>query len=105
MWKTNNALIPDPDKYDILSSSPIQWPMVSVGLRMCSWDADAVKYYLIGNPTVWVSSFLSIVGFTLAVGTYIIRQRRQIVDMTPGKNKILISERIDFFTIFFNFCF
>lgn len=85
MWRTNNALVPDPDKDDILSSGPTEWPMVSVGLRMCGWDADTVKYYLIGNPTVWISSTISIAVFILAVATYIVRQRRQIVDMSPGK--------------------
>lgn len=85
MWNTNNALIPDPDKNDVLSSAPTEWPMVTVGLRMCSWDDKNVKYYLIGNPAVWWSAFISIFVFSGAIGVYLIRQRRQIIDMTPGK--------------------
>lgn len=85
MWNTNNALVIDPDKDDILASGPTEWPMVSVGLRMCSWDDDNIKYYLLGNPSVWWTSFISIVSFPVAILAYNIRQKRQIIDMTPGK--------------------
>ncbi|KAI9280113.1 MIR motif-containing protein [Sporodiniella umbellata] len=85
MWYSNNALIPDPDKDDILASKPIEWPMVSVGLRMCSWDSDNIKFYLIGNPSVWWSSFVSIVIFALLFLSYSIRLKRQVIDMSPGK--------------------
>lgn len=84
MWNTNNALLPDPDKDDLLSSSPSKWPMVSTGLRMCGWDDDNIKFYLLGNPSVWWPSFLSIIVFIVSTGVYTIRKRRQIVDMTPG---------------------
>lgn len=90
MWNTNNALIPDPDKNDILSSNPTQWPLVSAGLRMCGWDNKTVKFYLLGNPSVWWSSFAAIVTFTISTLVYIIRQRRQIVDMTPGNKAPLL---------------
>lgn len=58
--------------------------MVTTGLRMCSWDAKTVKFYLLGNPMVWWPSFISIFVFSASVGAYVIRQRRQIIDMTPG---------------------
>ncbi|CEG63498.1 Putative Dolichyl-phosphate-mannose-protein mannosyltransferase [Rhizopus microsporus] len=85
MWYTNNALIPDPDKDDILASNPKEWPMVSVGLRMCGWDDDMIKFYLIGNPSVWWLSFASIVGFSIAIINYTVRLKRQVIDMSPGK--------------------
>ncbi|KAG1457049.1 hypothetical protein G6F56_006697 [Rhizopus delemar] len=83
MWYSNNALIPDPDKDDILSSKPREWPMVSVGLRMCSWDSDNIKFYLMGNPSVWWSSFASIVIFSALFIIYTIRLKRQVIDMSP----------------------
>ncbi|CAG8687255.1 4908_t:CDS:10 [Dentiscutata erythropus] len=56
MYTTNNALIPDPDKEDILASHPWQWPILQVGIRICGWDDNAVKYYLLGNPIIWWSA-------------------------------------------------
>ena len=37
MMTSNNALIPDPDKEDILASTPTDWPLMRLGLRMCGW--------------------------------------------------------------------
>jgi dolichyl-phosphate-mannose-protein mannosyltransferase len=85
MWNSNNALIPDSNKKDQLASAPSQWPFATVGLRMCGWDKNTVKFYLMGNPTVWWSSILSIGAFVVAAGLYAIRQQRKIIDMTPGK--------------------
>lgn len=89
MWRMNNALIADPDKDDILTSTPFQWPLLSVGLRMCNWADDNVKYYLLGNPTVWWSSFASLLVFALAYLTYDARMRRSIYDLDPGKIKLI----------------
>ncbi|KAJ5231964.1 hypothetical protein N7468_004920 [Penicillium chermesinum] len=48
MMTSNNALVPDPDKQDDLASKFWQWPILDVGLRMCSWDDSVVKYFLLG---------------------------------------------------------
>jgi dolichyl-phosphate-mannose--protein O-mannosyl transferase len=37
MMTSNNALIPDPDKEDILASLPTDWPLIRLGLRMRAW--------------------------------------------------------------------
>jgi dolichyl-phosphate-mannose--protein O-mannosyl transferase len=37
MMTSNNTLIPDPDKEDILASLPTDWPLMRLGLRMCAW--------------------------------------------------------------------
>ncbi|KAI8370222.1 Dolichyl-phosphate-mannose-protein mannosyltransferase-domain-containing protein [Blakeslea trispora] len=81
MWRTNNALIPDPDKDDLLASQPTQWPLVHVGLRMCGWDEKTIKFFLIGNPMIWWSSTLAIALFVGSTAVYLIRQQRQRVDM------------------------
>lgn len=85
MWTSNNALTPDPDKLDILSSEPSEWPLVTVGLRMCGWGDNQVKYYLLGNPIVWWLSIGAIVAFCLTTGFYVIRMQRKIFDLTNGK--------------------
>lgn len=81
MWTSNNALTPDPDKYDILSSEPSEWPFVSVGLRMCGWGDNDVKYYLLGNPIVWWLSISSIFVFLGTTAYYLIRMQRKIYDL------------------------
>ncbi|ORX57625.1 PMT-domain-containing protein [Hesseltinella vesiculosa] len=85
MWTSNNALVPDPDKDDILSSEPLDWPLALVGLRMCGWEDDRIKYYLIGNPIVWWSSFLSVIAFGALTAFYLIRMQRSIYDLSKAQ--------------------
>ncbi|KAF8928797.1 Protein O-mannosyltransferase 2 [Dissophora ornata] len=84
MMTSNNALIPDPDKEDVLASNPSQWPFLAVGLRMCGWGDDKAKFYLLGNPIVWWGSILSIIGFTLTLAFYIVRRQRKFQDISPA---------------------
>ncbi|CDK27242.1 unnamed protein product [Kuraishia capsulata CBS 1993] len=80
MAATNNALVPDPEKHDELASSAWQWPTLNVGIRLCGWGDEAVKYYLIGSPaTTWTSS-VTLVIFSLLVLYHLIRWQRQIDD-------------------------
>ncbi|KAF7732154.1 Protein O-mannosyltransferase 2 [Apophysomyces ossiformis] len=85
MWTSNNALIPDPDKEDILSSVPSEWPLALVGLRMCGWGDEQIKFYLLGNPVVWWISFASILVFAATVGIYAVRMQRKIFDLTSAQ--------------------
>lgn len=76
MMTSNNALVPDPDKQDDLASSFWQWPILHVGLRMCSWDDNVVKYFLLGNPFVYWGSTASLGVLGLLVVWYAIRWQR-----------------------------
>ncbi|TPX33342.1 dolichyl-phosphate-mannose---protein mannosyltransferase [Synchytrium microbalum] len=88
MWTSNNALVPDPDKEkDILTSTPREWPLMLNGLRMVGWADDAIKYYLVGNPTTWLGSTFGLVALVGLILTYIIRWRRQIRDFLPEEYK------------------
>ncbi|KAG2219943.1 hypothetical protein INT45_010457 [Circinella minor] len=91
MWRLNNALIPDPDKDDRLTSTPTQWPLVSVGLRMCGWGDDNVKYFLMGNPMVWWSSFISLWVFIITAGVYNVQRRRQFCELSQSQWDKFIS--------------
>ncbi|KAI9017818.1 Dolichyl-phosphate-mannose-protein mannosyltransferase-domain-containing protein [Gaertneriomyces semiglobifer] len=85
MWTSNNALTPDPDKEDALTSDPWQWPLMLVGLRMCNWSDTAVKFWLIGNPAVWWSGAAGIVVFAFVSLVYLIRWKRGLEDWrTPA---------------------
>lgn len=84
MMISNNALIPDQDKADMLASKPLEWPWMWNGLRMNGWGADQDKYYLIGNPFVWWGSTLSLHIVVFVVAWYVLRRQRRIVDMSPA---------------------
>jgi len=83
MMTSNNALVPDPDKQDDLASKFWQWPILNVGLRMCSWDDNTVKYFLLGNPFVYWGSTASLGIFALMVVWYAIRWQRGYEDLKP----------------------
>lgn len=87
MWHSNNALVADPDKKDAITSTPTQWPMLSVGLRMCGWEPDNVKFYLLGNPVVWWPSFISLFVFIGTILVQMVRQKRNVKSMSLGNYK------------------
>ena len=76
MMTSNNALVPDPDKQDDLASQFWQWPILNVGLRMCGWDNNIVKYFLLGNPIVYWGSTLSLAVFGAMMAWYLVRWQR-----------------------------
>ena len=85
MATSNNALVPDPDKEDILASKPTDWPLLRVGLRMCGWGDHQTKYYLLGTPIIWWGGAVSLVLSLLALLVYLMRMQRKYVDMEPSK--------------------
>ncbi|KAJ9132636.1 Dolichyl-phosphate-mannose--protein mannosyltransferase 2 [Pleurostoma richardsiae] len=85
MMTSNNALVPDPDKQDDLASQWWQWPILNVGLRMCGWDDNIVKYFLLGNPFVYWASTASIGVFALIVAWYLIRWQRGYKELSLGE--------------------
>ncbi|KAJ6570281.1 glycosyltransferase family 39 protein [Mycena vulgaris] len=85
MMTSNNALIPDPDKEDILASKPFDWPFLHLGLRMCGWGDNQTKYYLLGNPVVWWGGAISLIVSLVALGVYLLRMQRKYVDMDANE--------------------
>jgi dolichyl-phosphate-mannose-protein mannosyltransferase len=84
MMTSNNALVPDPDKDDILASLPSEWPWMHAGLRMCGWGNDQIKYYLLGNPIVWWGGSVSLLAGIFAFFVYLLRMQRQYKDWEYG---------------------
>jgi len=78
---SNNALVPDPDKEDILASKPYDWPFMHLGLRMCGWGDFQTKYYLMGNPIIWWGGAVSLIVSLGTLGMYLFRQQRKYTDM------------------------
>ncbi|SCU96434.1 LAMI_0F06546g1_1 [Lachancea mirantina] len=86
MMATNNALIPDPDKLDILASSAWQWPTLNVGIRLCGWGDDTVKYFLMGSPaSTWLSTF-GVFTFMALVVILLLRWQRQYTDLSQTRD-------------------
>ncbi|PIA12821.1 protein O-mannosyl transferase [Coemansia reversa NRRL 1564] len=81
MARTNNALVPDQDKIDLLTSTPYDWPILRLGLRICGWGDSDVKFWLIGNPVVWWTSSLAVGFGTLQLLYYCVRRQRGICDI------------------------
>lgn len=80
MMATNNALVPEEDKFDYLASSAWEWPTLHTGLRLCGWGDDTVKYFLLGTPvSTWASS-LAVIGFMAFFVVLLIRWQRQYND-------------------------
>ncbi|CAE6433882.1 unnamed protein product [Rhizoctonia solani] len=104
MMTSNNALVPDPDKEDILASKPTEWPFLHVGLRMCGWGDDQAKYYLLGHPIVWWSGSLALGLSLLATGVYLLRAQRKYVDFGPGEwDQFSYVTKLAFFGWVFHF--
>ncbi len=85
MWTSNNALVPDPDKEDILASKPLDWPFLRLGLRMCGWGDNQIKFYLLGTPVIWWGSTITLgIGLLIAF-YYVARMQRQYRDWQAGE--------------------
>jgi len=99
---SNNALVPDPDKEDILASKPFDWPLLHLGLRMCGWGDTQIKYYLMGTPVVWWGSTISLGVAFVTLGVYLLRAQRKYVDMDARKFRFLVSvfDAVDFHGLF-----
>jgi dolichyl-phosphate-mannose-protein mannosyltransferase len=85
MMTSNNALVPDPDKEDILASKPWDWPLAYLGLRMCGWGDNQIKYYLVGNPIIWWSGAASLVLSIVVLVFYLLRMQRKYSDFERGE--------------------
>ncbi|KIJ44250.1 glycosyltransferase family 39 protein [Sphaerobolus stellatus SS14] len=85
MMTSNNALVPDPDKEDVLASKPIDWPVLRLGLRMCGWGDHQIKYYLLGTPIIWWGGTFSLIFAIFALGVYLLRMQRRYVDFEPAE--------------------
>ncbi|KAI9504699.1 Protein O-mannosyltransferase 2 [Coemansia spiralis] len=87
MARSNNALVPDRDKYNHLESSPWSWPLLIYPMRMLgSWKRGDIKYYEVGNPLLWWMSSLVCLLFPLQLFYYYVRKRRGLSsNWAPGE--------------------
>lgn len=80
MWRTNDALRPDPDlEPQIITSTVLDWPFMRAGIRMTSWDNDKIKFFMLGNPIVWWSGIASVIILTILGIVYLCLWQRGVV--------------------------
>ena len=104
MMTSNNALIPDPDKEDILASRPLDWPFLYLGLRMCGWGDMQLKYYLIGTPVIWWGGTMSLIVAIGAWMVYLLRWQRKYQDMSEREwEHFMYVGKVAFFGWLFHF--
>ncbi|KAJ2687193.1 Protein O-mannosyltransferase 2 [Coemansia spiralis] len=89
MARSNNALIPDRDKYNHLESDPWSWPFLVYPMRLLgSWKKGDIKYYEVGNPLIWWSSALMCLLYPLQLAYYHVRQARGVPGVwAPGEER------------------
>jgi dolichyl-phosphate-mannose-protein mannosyltransferase len=105
MMNSNNALVPDPDKEDVLASKPLDWPFLHLGLRMCGWGDAQTKFYLLGTPVIYFGGGISLIVSLLALGVYLFRWQRKYQDMNSEEwGHFLYVGKIAFLGWFFHYC-
>ncbi|CAI5759397.1 unnamed protein product [Candida verbasci] len=104
MMASNNALMPDGDKFDKLSSEWWEWPIMNSGLRMCGWGATDVKYFLLGNPVITWASTASLGIFLIYLVIIGLRYQRQSYEMNSLQwNKLLSRGLLPLFGWFLHY--
>ncbi|KAH3661608.1 hypothetical protein OGAPHI_006456 [Ogataea philodendri] len=97
MLASNNALVPDPHKFDEIASKWWQWPLLLTGLRMCSWGPHVTKYYLLSHPfTTWFSTLCLGVFVLLILRLMVLWQRQQLVVTADQSWKLAITGLVPF---------
>ncbi|KAJ2908712.1 Protein O-mannosyltransferase 2 [Coemansia aciculifera] len=77
MWLTNNALVPDHDKHNVLESDPWSWPFMVYPMRMVGWDDSSIKYLEVGNPFLWWGSATACFVFPLQLLYWLVCWQRK----------------------------
>ncbi|KAJ2782806.1 Protein O-mannosyltransferase 2 [Coemansia javaensis] len=85
MWLTNNALIPDRDKHNVLESGPESWPFMVYPMRMVGWDDSSIKYLEVGNPLLWWGSATLCLLFPAQLLYWLLSWRRRALRWSAGQ--------------------
>lgn len=85
MYRNNNALVSDPEvNPSKLTSTPIEWPILWRGIRMCNWDDGAKKFYMFLNPIGGWLCLVCLIGTVSMLGYHLLNQERYGVQLPSG---------------------
>lgn len=98
MYNTNNALTPDQElEPQILTSNAADWFWMSKGIRMSGWTDNVPKFYMLGNPVVWWTASLGIIGtLSLSLLYFLLDSRNKACGGGGGKSSI-VPENLESF--------
>ncbi|KAJ2139322.1 Protein O-mannosyltransferase 2 [Coemansia sp. RSA 788] len=86
MARSNNRLVPDPDRYKVIESSAWSWPFLIYPMRMGAWKDDSIKYYEIGNPILWwASAICCIFVYPAQIAYMLVCHRRKCSSWKPAE--------------------
>jgi len=105
MWRTNNALVPDPElELGQLASYPYQWFFLTKGSRMSGWDEKKPRFLMLGNPIIWWASSVAILTLLLIwVGSFVAGQRGINIGTTEYWDQFSYRFNIAVGSWFFNY--
>ncbi|AET41198.1 dolichyl-phosphate-mannose-protein mannosyltransferase PMT6 Ecym_7372 [Eremothecium cymbalariae DBVPG len=82
MLSLNNGLLPDPDRYDPVTSKAWTWPLLRSSIQLSNGGSSGRNYLLLGSPfNTWLSS-ASLLVFVLICFSYLIKWKRQLVTLS-----------------------
>ncbi|KAJ1675201.1 Protein O-mannosyltransferase 2 [Spiromyces aspiralis] len=85
MARSNNALVPDRNKYNVLESDAWSWPFLIYPMRLVGWGDNNIKYYEIGNPLLWWGSTIVCILYPFKFLWYVLTYRRQASGWKHGE--------------------
>ncbi|AMD18677.1 HBL225Cp [Eremothecium sinecaudum] len=104
MAVSNSALLPDPEKFDSLTSKAWQWPILHIGMRMGAWENTYNRYFLMGSPyNTWLSTASLLVFILFGISTIIRWQRQSVAFRKDNAWEITIKGLLPFLGWFFNY--
>ncbi|XP_078686158.1 protein O-mannosyl-transferase 1-like [Branchiostoma floridae x Branchiostoma belcheri] len=79
-WKmlSTNKELQQEHKY---SSSPAEWPLMERGVAYWLHPRTNAQIHFMGNPLVWWSGVMGILGYVGLLGVFLVRRRRACFDM------------------------
>ncbi|KAL5012461.1 hypothetical protein ScPMuIL_011012 [Solemya velum] len=67
------------------SSEPQEWPFTSKNIAYWMSGTSNAQIHLLGNPVIWYSASLSVLGYLALFVFYMMRRQRQCFDISEGE--------------------
>ncbi|KAI9299164.1 PMT-domain-containing protein [Neoconidiobolus thromboides FSU 785] len=85
MWSIHGIIKPSVDHDEPIESRAKDWPLLFKGIRMSSWGDEDIKFFMIGNISIWWLSTFSVIIYPILYIIYSIRFKYGIIEWTKGE--------------------